>query len=76
LDGERVDTPTSDDLLAELAAFLAPPPEDAITVKMLMERTGCSRYVCRELLEKQLLRGELESRYWDNNKWYWKKEGK
>lgn len=55
--------PTSEELLAELAEELAGPhiPEGAITVRMLMDKTGMTIWPCRKFLETKVAQGKMKS---------------
>jgi len=52
---------TYEELLNELAEELAEPviPEGAITVRMLMEKTGRIEKTCRSLLDKKVKEGKM-----------------
>jgi hypothetical protein len=54
--------PTRDELLAELAAELAEPeiPDNGITIKMLMLKTGKPFNTCRNILNRKVYEGLLK----------------
>ncbi len=66
-------TPTRDELLDELAGELEEPeiPEGAITVKMLMDRTGRIEKKCRTLLDEKVRQGKMGVVKHKVTKWYY-----
>jgi hypothetical protein len=65
--------PTQDELLAELAEELAEPiiPDGAITVRMLMTKTGKCEMLCRRFLEKKVADGLMGVVRNKITKWYY-----
>jgi len=64
---------TADDLLEELARELSEPdiPEGAITVRMLMEKTGRIEKFCRDALDNKVKQGEMAFVKNRITKWYY-----
>jgi len=71
--GNQTMTPTRDELLEELARELSEPeiPEGAITVRMLMEKTGRIEKFCREALDNKVKQGEMAFVMNRCTKWYY-----
>lgn len=69
---------TRDGLLAELASEMAEPevPEGAITVRMLMDKTGKCEQTCSRILKKKVRNGELGVVRIKITDWYYKNGGK
>ncbi len=69
--------PTREELLNELASEFAEPdiPDGAITVRMLMNKTGKCEVVCRRFLEKKVSDGSMDYVKNKITKWYYPVEG-
>jgi hypothetical protein len=65
--------PTQDELLEELAEELSEPviPDGAITVRMLMNKTGKCEMLCRRFLEKKVSDGLMGVVRNKITKWYY-----
>ena len=71
--GDKVMTPTRDELLNELVNELyePEPPENGITVRMLCERSNKVEKTCREHLEKRVKQGTMAVVMIRHTKWYY-----
>ena len=68
---------TANELLAELADEFAEPeiPDGAVTIRMLMDKTGKCEQTCARLLKKKVRSGELGVVRVKITDWYYKNGG-